>query len=537
MHEHSSPPVRVDGALASVAFDRFGLDAYALFLRCKALPESRLSYDWRADRYTLTTPARFAPLLGAELPPRDGGDLPLAGHLFDYQAFCVRAALAARRYALWLETGLGKTACFLEWARQVQVRTAARVLILSPLAVIPQTIEEARRFYGDGLPIERIETREALVAWCAAPGSALGICNYEKLIPGVIDEFRFLGGLACDESSLLKSGGGVIKWNLIKSAKGVEYKLSCTATPAPNDTMEYASQASFLERLRAENDVLWTYFTRDKAGNWRVKPHAREAFYRFMASWSIYLRSPARFGWADVLADLPPPEIVEESLPITDVQREMMYGLIQAKGGGLFSDDRLGVAERSKLSQLAKGFLYGEGGTARYPSHKPARVAELVRQEVAAGRQVLVWTVFDAEGAIVAESLAGAPFEVGMLTGDMPESARLAVLERFRNGELAALISKASLLGFGLNFQFCRSMIFSGFDDSFERMYQAIRRAYRFGQTETVRVFVPYVPELEGMVFANVKRKQQLFDRDTAAQEIEYKRAMADLLPALGASA
>lgn len=108
----------------------------------------------------------------------------------------------------------------------------------------------------------------------------------------------------------------------------------------------------------------------------------------------------------------------------------------------------------------------------------------------------------------------------------MSEAARLDVLDRFRRGDLRVLISKASLIGYGMNLQFCRSMVFSGFDDSFERMYQATRRCLRFGQTEVVRVHVPYVPELEGLVFNNVKGKEAAFLRDVAIQEEMYMKAM-----------
>lgn len=526
--------IRNTGALIEVEFSRFDLDNYGLFLKCKTLPESQLTYDWQRDVYTLTTPARFARLLGAEAGEARRELLPLAGHLFDYQRFIVAAALEAKRYAVWADTGLGKTAIFLEWARQVMHLTEARVLILSPLQIIEQTREEARKFYGGSLEIDRLETREALAEWCKGPGQGLAICNYEKLIPGLLNEYRYLGGLVADESSILKSGGGVIKWNLIKSAKGIEYKLSCTATPAPNDTMEYASQASFLEKLRTEGDILWTFFTRDKRGNWRVKPHARAAFYQFMASWSIYLRDPAHFGFGDILSTLPPPEIREYSIPITDTQRELMYAFLSKSGKGLFSDDRLGVQERTNLSQLAKGFLYdtssGRRQAARVESRKPAFVADLVRQDVADGRQVLVWTVFDEESSIIAEHLRDVSFLVDVLDGSMSDGARAEVLERFRRGHVDVLISKAQLLGYGMNFQFCRSMVFSGFDDSFERMYQAIRRCYRFGQTERVRVHMPYVPELEGMIFSNVRRKQAQFDEDTAVQERYYREAMSEKL-------
>lgn len=273
---------------------------HRLFLQTKSLPESQVTYDWEADRYEVTTPARFAALLGVPGVVRVTEPIEPAAHLFDYQRWTIRQALEAKRFAAWLDTGLGKTAVYLEWARQVRQLTGARVLILTPLGIIPQVIEEAQRFYGDGLPIERLSTREALIDWLPKDGPAVGICNYEKFIPGTISELRYLGGLVADEASLLRTGGGVIKWNLIHSAKGIEYKLACTATPAPNDAMEYASQAAFLEKLRNEGEILWTYFQRDKFNNWFIKPHAKAAFYRFMASWSLYMRDPVRFGFEQI---------------------------------------------------------------------------------------------------------------------------------------------------------------------------------------------------------------------------------------------
>lgn len=521
-------PTVADGRV-SVRFEPpFDLDAYQLFIATKRLPESDIAFDWRADAYTVSAPDRFARLLGVAGAREERPSLPFGGHLFDYQAAIVARALDARRFALWADTGLGKTAMFLEWARQVEVRTDGRVLIISPLQIIEQTRDECARFYLDvAARMHRITTREELIAWAAAPGRGLAIVNPEKLIAGVIPELRHLAGLVLDESSILKTGGGVIKWNLIKSARGIEYKLSCTATPAPNEVMEYASQASFLEKLRADGDILWTFFARDAHGNWRVKPHAREAFYRFMASWSIYLRDPAHYGWADILASLPDPEILEYRLDLTSEQHEHVIRVRAETGSGLFGTERMGVRERSKLSQLAKGFLYGEGKVVeRVSSAKPGFVADIVRAEVAAGHKVLVWTVFDEESEILAELLAGGAFTVATLHGSMAQEARQPVIEAFRTGQTDVLVTKAALVGHGLNFQACRAMVFSGFDDSFERMYQAVRRAYRFGQTETVRVHVPYVPELEGLIFENVRAKEAAFLRDVAEAEAQYIAAL-----------
>ncbi len=524
-------PMTTDGQLARLEFGRFDLDAYQLFLRVKTMPEHQVAYEWESDRYLVTMPARFAARLAGEVE-RPETRYQLASHLMDYQAYTVGHALDARRFAIWLDTGLGKTCCFLEWANHVRDMTNGRVLILPPLQVIPQTVNESLRFYDPTRAPSVIRSREELADWCRQPGPAIGITNYEKLIPGQLPELRYLAGIALDESSILKAGGGVIKWNLIHSARGIEYKLSCTATPAPNDRMEYASQASFLEKMRDGNEVIWTFFNKRKDGTWEVKPHARKAFYRFMAGWSIYMRDPARFGFADILADLPDPVIHEYTLPLGEEQRRLMYELTETKGG-LFSDDRLGVRERIKLSQLAKGFLYEPGSSSKrwatVPSAKPAFVADLVRQEVAAGRQCIVWTAFDEEARMISR-LLGSDVPHLTLDGSQDATERTDLIEaEFRAGNVAAVISKPQLLGYGLNLQFCKAMVFSGFDDSFERAYQAIRRCYRFGQTEPVHVHWPFIPELEGMVYGNVKRKEQQFLADVAQCEDAYREAMAEV--------
>jgi len=522
--------VQIVGDTLTVTFDRFDIEQYRLFIRTKRIPETRFDYDWEQDRYVISAPARLAPLMGLPAPDAIGDDVPLADHLFDYQRWAVEMALRAKRFAIWCDTGLGKGPMGLEWCRQVVAKTGGRVLYLTPLAIIPQVIREAERFYGDTVQIDRIESRDELGPWCRGEGARIGITNYQKFIPKkgepeVLSDLRYLAGVCADESSVLKTGGGVIKWSLIKSARGIPYKLSLTATPAPNDAMEYASQAAFLETLRHENEILWTYFSRDKYGEWTVKPHARSAYYRFLSTWSLYMRNPAAFGFGDILASLPSPEIHEERIGITDDQRTRMTEIMVKHGAGLFADERLGVVPRSKLAQLARGFIYNKDEkTERVDSLKPARVAEIANTERDAGRQVIIWTAFDEEAEILQAMIPGA----AILTGKQPEEARVSALEDFRSGSIRVLISKPQLIGYGLNLQFVRSMVFSGFDDSFERVYQAIRRCYRFGQTETVTVWFPYVPELEGLVFSNVKQKEARFMEEVAEQEANYRDALKE---------
>jgi hypothetical protein len=419
----------------------------------------------------------------------------------------------------------------LEWARKVIHRTDRHVPIFAPLAVIPQTIRECQKFYNDELTPTWLKTREELIEWCKNPTSFLAITNPQKLIPGIINELRLCGGIVLDESSILKTGGGVIKWNLIKSCRGIEYKLSCTATPAPNDTMEYASQAAFLEKLRHEGEILWTFFKRDKRGNWEVKPHAQEAFFRFMSDWSIYLRSPARYGWKDNIADIPEPEVIETKLTATDVQLAEAQAVLGKSGADWFTE-KLGVTQRSKLSQIAKGFIYeGKPPKARFlPSPKPNFVASRFFEEMELGTQPICWTVFNAESAEIEKEISKAVVAAGknvaVIDGLTKDDDEADILQRYVAGELDGLISKASLLGYGLNFQNCGALIYSGWNDSYEAWYQSVRRAYRYGQQKKIRIHVPYIPELEGRIYENILRKKALFERDTAIQEENYIKAM-----------
>lgn len=514
--------VDVHDGVATVTLDRFDADAYELFLRCKALPESDIVYDWRADAYTVTTAARYAGQLGAEAVERRVAERHLASHLFDYQRWIVRRALDARRFAVWIDTGLGKTAIQLEWARQVVEH--GPVLIFAPLQVVTQTISEATSFYGDELAVKQLRTGAELTAWLDAP-EGVAITNTEKLARGELP-LRRLTGVVLDESSILKTGGGTIKWNLIHSARGIPFKLSLTATPAPNDTMEYASQAAFLERLRNEGEILWTWFARDKHGNWRIKPHGQRDFYRFMASWSVYMRDPAVYGFTPILDTLPAPIVREHEIPITSEQAKLRDEILVHTGRGLF-DERLGVRERAKFAQLARGFLIRDGKPVDVDARKPVVVADLVAEHVAAGRPTLVWTNFDREAEILARLLDG--YGGASLHGSTSDDERSRIIDDFRHGDLPLLISKAQLLGHGLNFQRCKAMVFSGLDDSFERFYQAVRRAYRLGQTDPVHVEIPFVPELEGLVLGNVQAKQERFFAEVDAQERHYLEATQEV--------
>lgn len=525
----------------TLTFSRFGIDDYRTFLRAKSIPEFQMLAGADGISNGLQFPARFAHLVGIKVEVREQERLPMPEFLLDDQRAIISMALDVKRFADWKDCGLGKTLEQAEWARQVAHITGKRVLVVTFSEIVPQWIEEVLKFYGE-YPALKLETREQMRQWCTGnfkPEYDIAITNYEKFNPtdGVerIPEIGLLGGIALDESSRLKTGGGKQKWSLIKSSRGVPYKLSATGTPAPNDVMEFASQASFLERIRDENDVIWTYFTRGKDNEWTVKKHARPHFFRWMASWSIYVADPRAYGWRLGSPDIPTPEFIYEEVTPTPEQVRLQHTASSGENGTgeLFGDRRLGMVSQLQLLEAAKGFIYRSGGDGDFenvPSKKPFVVASIAKDECASGRQTLIWCEFDAEVEILSSQLRllGVS-DFATLGGSTKKSDRAKILESFRTGKLPLLVSKARLLGWGMNFQNCRSMIFSGFSDSFESFYQAVRRSYRYGQTEKLRVFIPYVKPLEGPVLENLLSKVQRFGELIREQQDAYLAARKEL--------
>lgn len=560
--------IHVTGDQLSAHFDRFDIDAYREFLRCKRLPEYRLEYhDPAGDpfaamanllspeactppTYTISAPARFAAMLGIDGYQRAAAKPVPCPKAFDDQVWITDRAIEAKRFAVWSDCGLGKTLILWWFGLRVHEITGGKYLVFTLNDIVDQTIEQFPDFFpGYRLPV-RLNTRDQMKAWAKAEynpddpdDSPLAITNYEKMnhktkADQVVPELRYLAGICLDESNRLAGGGGKQKWALIHSCKGIEYKLSSTATPAPNDTIEFASQASFLEKMRSEGEIIWTFFGRDKETHeWKVKRHCREAFYEFMASWSIYLRSPKLFGWRKEMADVPEPEIIVQKIPATPEQLKAMRRYCTDKHGqqqlpGLDTEAR-GIVARGKLSQIAKGFVYTKG-TQRVkliPSLKPEVVCDIIQKERKEGRQVLVWTEYDAETDLIEKVLRHRMEAFRTLTGKIPKAERPEIVKRFKAGQIPVLIGRSKMIGFGMNFQNCKTQIFSGWSDSFVSFYQAVARSVRFDADlerlkQRVRVYLPVIECLEGMILENIFVKR---DKNLAAieeMEKQYIRAM-----------
>lgn len=400
-------------------------------------------------------------------------------HLFDFQQAIVAWAVRRGRAAIFADTGLGKTLMQLSWADEVASHTGGIVLILAPLAVSEQTIEQGVRF---GIEVKRVPHGQA------PAGSGVWITNYERM--DVID-FTELSGIVLDESSILKSHNGKTRTEIIQSSQGVPYRLSCTATPSPNDFDELGNQCEFLG-VMTRNEMLATYFVNDTGdtGTWRLKGWGASKFWEWMGTWAVVLRNPSDLGFDGSKYVLPAPVYHEHVVETEQI------------GDELFARPAMTMLERRKAQR--------DSIEARCKA-----LAELVNAE--GSEPWLIWTHLNDEADLL-ESLI--PGSVNVQGSDSAEQKTKAMMD-FTSGKLRVLISKPKICGYGMNWQHCARMAFVGLDDSFEKFYQAVRRCYRFGQKRVVNVHV-FTAENEGQILANIKRKEQ--------QHHELSAAMVDYM-------
>lgn len=473
------------------------LDAYRTFLKVKSLPR----YEIRGRMAHV--PDEYAEALGIAGSVAHDCDYVPREWLFDYQRDIVRMAVEKRKYAIFADCGLGKTPMLLEFARHVLAVQAKPVLMVSPLMVVPQTIEECRRFYGDDLPIEQVNAKD-LASWMRSPTSRLGITNYDALRDDTPQ--GDLGGLILDESSMLKSHYG--KWGQVclRLGAGLDWKLAATGTPAPNDRIEYANHAVFLDAFPNVNAFLARFFVNRGQTNerWELKPHALRPFYRALSHWCIFLTDPSTYGWKDNVHTLPPIHVSIEDVRLSDEQERA----VRQETGQLFVTELGGIASRAKLSRMAKC----DGGT------KPQFIADMVRSWP--DESTIIWCRYNDEQRALEQAIP----EAASIDGATPADERQRIVEDFKAGRVRVLITKPKILGFGLNLQVCTRQVFSGLQDSYEEYYQAVKRSNRIGSTKPLMVHIP-VSEVERPMVENVLRKARRVEADTREQEAMFRES------------
>ena len=403
---------------------------------------------------------------------------PLNEHLFDFQHAIVSWAVRRGRAAIFADTGLGKTLMQLSWADEVARHDDGAVLILAPLAVSEQTIEQGSTF---GIDVRRVGAE-------GVTGPGVWITNYERM--DAVD-FTELHGLVLDESSILKAHDGKTRQRIIDNAQDIPYRLSCTATPSPNDFEELGNQCEFLG-VMTRTEMLATYFVNDTGdtGTWRLKGWGASKFWEWMGTWAVVLRNPSDLGFDGSAYILPTPVYVEHV-----VETE--------QSGDLFAKPAQTMLERRKAQR--------DSIEARCKA-----LADVVNADTC--EPWLIWCHLNDEAELLASLIPGAVNVQGSDKAEYKAEQMLA----FSHGSLRVLISKPKICGFGMNWQHCARMAFVGLDDSFEKFYQAVRRCYRFGQKRSVEVHL-FTAENEGQILANLKRKE-VQHHEMSANMIEHMK-------------
>jgi hypothetical protein len=403
--------------------------------------------------------------------------------MFPHQKDIVTWALRRGRAALFAGTGLGKSLMELAWAQAIHNETGKDILHLAPLAVSSQMAREADKF---GI-VARVAAKQSDC------GPGINITNYQKL--DHFDLSRF-GGVILDESSILKSTDGHYRTKLIEACQQIPFRLAATATPAPNDFMELGNHAEFLGIMKY-TDMLATFFTHDggDTAKWRLKGHAENEFWKWMASWAVMLRKPSDLGYSNDGYDLPPLNFVSHTVSVDyapNMETGMLFPIQAETLQERIAARRATVADRCQLAASIT------------PTDRP----------------FVWWTNLNSESELLAKLIPGAV----ETKGSDPDAVKEKKLNDFSEGRTRVLVTKAGVAGFGMNWQHCADTGFVGLNDSFEQFYQAVRRFWRFGQAKPVNCHI-IASELEGATVSNIRRKEADADRMAAAMVLH----MADL--------
>lgn len=390
-------------------------------------------------------------------------EMKLNHNLFDFQKYIVKKALSVGRFAIFADCGLGKTLMQLEIAKQCAIKTKKPSIILTPIAVVEQTILEGSKF--------------DITATYIDENGQSQITNYEQLKN--IDASKY-GCVCLDESSILKNFQGKIKKQLIDMFKKTEYRFCFTATPSPNDTMELGNHAEFLGQMKYKN-MLSMYFINDMdtVQKWRLKKHAEDTFWKWISSWSVCLTKPSDIGFEDKGYVLPKLNLIERKLETEKLSNSSLFNTIS-------------VNSTNHNRELRRTF--------------DVRMQETIDIANSTNEPVIVWVKHNEESSYLAKNINGAR----EVTGTMNDIEKKKLLLGFAKGEFRVLVTKTKIAQYGLNYQHCNIQIFPSLDFSFEGTYQAIRRSYRFGQKREVSIYLITTDTMQNVI-ESIRRKEAQF--------------------------
>lgn len=423
-----------------IVIDTKTLDGYNKFIQCKRLPRYKV-----IKNEIVTDKKSYAYVFGCA----DDRTVKHNAHKieFDYQKYVVSKALERERYAAFLDCGLGKTIIELTYIHDVIKTIGGKGILWCPLSVLDDIQKECERLYGYRLSNLRYEEWKTDIA----------ILNWEsrKEI-----NMRDVSVAVLDESSILKSGDGETCDYLTNMVSNVKFRLACSATPSPNDQTEYASHAVFLGISNTLKEFYSKFFVKDGT-EWRMKEHAKDAFYDFLKSWACYIQSPSSIGF-ERGAELPeePNYIIQKSYP-----------------SGYFKE---GTFLSSSIDLQHARKIFGALRMDKTQDRFKLAVDSIKN------RHAIVWCSRNGEEDVFSKAL-NAP----TINGSTPIEKRIDIVNDFRTGKIQHIVSKPSVLGFGVNIPQAEAQLYSGYTFSFEQFYQAVRRSHRYGRIGVLDVIVP----------------------------------------------
>lgn len=371
---------------------------------------------------------------------------------FDFQKHIIKKAVRKGRIAVFADTGLGKTLMQLSIAKNIVNETNQRVLILTPLAVGFQFVQEAEK-----LGIEDV--------YQTIKGELKGkiiICNYERL--HYLNSNDFVGCIL-DESSILKNFDGKIKGQITAFIKKMPYRFLSTATPSPNDFIELGTSSEALGYM-GYTDMLGKFFknnndsidARHAGEKWYLKPHAEKDFFAWVNQWSIMVKMPSDLGFSNDRYKLP--ELI--------INKHIVENKSQIEVNG----------QMQLFNIVAKNFHEIKHEQKTTTNERCEKAVELAQNKVS-----VYWCNLNSESALLKELDKDAVEIIGSMSIEKKED----ILMNFANGNIDRIITKAKMTGMGLNWQHCNHSVFFP-TWSYEQYYQAIRRFWRFGQTKDVTI-------------------------------------------------
>ncbi len=431
---------------------------YETFIKCKALPKYRIE-----GRTVLTDSESYHHIFGngkiTEMKCATSPDL-----LFDYQKEIIDRALFHKRYAAFLDCGLGKTRIELSFADSIK----EKVIYFCPLSVMGDIEDEAKRM---NIGVSNLRKGP----WT----EKIGLINFESMRE--IDMRGVKGGVL-DESSILKNGEGSIREYLTDIFANLEYRLCASATPSPNDQSEYATHSVLLGYASSLKEFYSRFFRKDGT-DWIIKPHARDPFYHHLASWACYIKSPSKLEYQQG----------------GELDHEPNYIPLEASDAGYMPDGML-FGNAVSLSDANKVFGDFRSDTTTDRFEKAINSIK--------GKKAIIWCKRNSEEDAFREATGAS-----VINGSTPEEKRMEILQAFRAGQINQIISKPKVLGFGVNLPQAEAQLYSGYDFSFEQFFQAVRRSHRFGRKGILDVYIP-MAECEKQIWEVLADKLKTFNQD-----------------------